>query len=213
MRTSLASLIAVLATASSLVAGNPTSTSRIPLNPDPSVLTSRSNVVGARAPRPQPAAPITNAKRLARGLPLNKPYRRSDSPNARHAKRSALPPVSSVLLLASCSISTYWSFMYTRITGNILVTSLDKQTVFGFIAPTFNVFGEYGLFVDSQTAALQVSFSYQADDPSALSIKALNGPDATSPYFGGGMYNSLLDSSDRILMVFFLPSCRVFFQL
>lgn len=96
MRFAIASLLAVLAASgAATVTGvaTPTTTLLRPLNPDPSVLQlSNSSDIAARAPSPRPAAHLTNAKRIALGLPPNKPHRRNT--RASHARRSATPPLS-----------------------------------------------------------------------------------------------------------------------
>ncbi|KAJ6527852.1 hypothetical protein DFH09DRAFT_1186257 [Mycena vulgaris] len=111
--------------------------------------------VSARAPQA-----LTNAKRLALGLPPLKPRRRG---MAARAASSPLPPVTQ--------------------TCNIRAQGTDG-TDFGFISPVWNGFGEYGTFQSAQDGALVVSFSYSANSPTQIDFTATNGPSATFPFMG-----------------------------
>lgn len=92
MRFSPASLLAILAVSSTSLAAAVTRTTAT-LNPDPSVLQNvAARNVHARAPAPAPA-PMTNAQRMARGLPPKAPARRSQNQNQpQQPKPSSVPP-------------------------------------------------------------------------------------------------------------------------
>ncbi|KAJ7087498.1 hypothetical protein C8R44DRAFT_893200 [Mycena epipterygia] len=123
-------------------------------NPTAEQLNNAPTFVTARAPQP-----LTNAKRLAMGLPPLNPRRRG----AVAPRQSPLPPAST-----KC---------------NILATETDG-TFAGYVSPAWNSFGEYGALQDAQDGALEVSFSYSPDSPGQLSFTATNGPDATYPFIG-----------------------------
>ncbi|TFK50841.1 hypothetical protein OE88DRAFT_1659944 [Heliocybe sulcata] len=76
---------------------------------------------------------LTNAQRLARGLPLRKPRR----VQARQATPSSCPTISH--------------------TGTIRVTDIDAGGVLGYVSSTPNIFGEYEL-ATTASGALRVSF-------------------------------------------------------
>ncbi|KAG8919365.1 hypothetical protein FRC01_001318 [Tulasnella sp. 417] len=77
----------------------------------------------------------------------------------------------------------------TTQTCNILVTNANNGNIFGYISPVWNTFGTYGFVQSTQAGALEVSFSYPQDDfsPSQLDITAVNGPNASYPFFGAGI--------------------------
>ncbi|KAG8722998.1 hypothetical protein FRC12_005931 [Ceratobasidium sp. 428] len=66
---------------------------------------------------------------------------------------------------------------------NIWVES-DTQ-YYGYLSPTFNRFGEYGVFQPTQNGSLEVSISYRPDTPGRIEFLATNGPVASYPYIGG----------------------------
>ncbi|KZP09936.1 hypothetical protein FIBSPDRAFT_505086 [Athelia psychrophila] len=170
MRFSTGSLLALLAVTSSSLAAVATRTTTTPqgINPDLSVLqnvTARN--LNARAPAPAPV-PMTNAQRMARGLPPKAPVRRHNKPH--HPRPSSLPPTSA--------------------TGYILVTkSTDADTPSGYLTNSQNSFGEYESYSTDVTQALKVSFSYDHTAPSQIEIAAINGPisqaTTNAPFFGG----------------------------
>ena len=95
MRFSAASLLAILAVTSSSLAAAVTRTTSSPqsINPDTSVLQNvAARNLHARAPAP---APMTNAQRMARGLPPKAPTRRNNQPS--RPKPSSTPPYVPVL--------------------------------------------------------------------------------------------------------------------
>ncbi|KAJ7461162.1 hypothetical protein FB451DRAFT_1181503 [Mycena latifolia] len=128
------------------------------LNPAPEDLRNVSAVVSPRAP-----LALTNAKRLALGLPLLKPHRRVPTPGTDAPTTSPLPPVTTIV--------------------NVHARGTDG-TDFGYLSPVWNGFGEYGAFQSTQEGSLQLTFSYSPDGPSQISITATNGPSATYPFFG-----------------------------
>lgn len=167
MRFAFTSLVA-LATAAVAVARP--STQPLSLNPDSRVA---HPIADAGTP-----APLTNAKRLAKGLPPLSP-KAARRPNrsgphggtkvdtARRTVSSPLPPV--------------------NVKCNILVKDTNNGTAFGFISPVWNVFGEYGIVQPDQAGALEVSFSYSPESPDSLTQRdflATNGPGATYPFVG-----------------------------
>ncbi|KIO30742.1 hypothetical protein M407DRAFT_20269 [Tulasnella calospora MUT 4182] len=117
---------------------------------------------------------MTNAKRLAMGLPPLKPKALRRGTRAASARRSAtsmLPPI-----LHKC---------------NILVKNAVDGSSFGYLAPAPGGINDYyGVFQQSQAGSLEVSFYTSPDDPSPseLDFFAENAPDPSSPYFGAHMF-------------------------
>ncbi|KAF7985611.1 hypothetical protein HWV62_3925 [Athelia sp. TMB] len=166
MRFSAASLLAVLAVTSSSLAAVVTRTTSTPqsINPDLSVLQSvASRNLHARAPAP---APMTNAQRMARGLPPKAPTRRTNLP--RQPRPSSTPPRS--------------------ITGYINVSfPADASEPSGYFTNSQNAFGEYESRSTDVTQALKVALSYSPANPSQLEITTVNGPAtqaANTPFLG-----------------------------
>ncbi|KZP09958.1 hypothetical protein FIBSPDRAFT_938256 [Athelia psychrophila] len=179
MRFSASSLLALLAVTSSSLAAVVTRTTTTPqgINPDPSVLQNvAARNLNARAPAPAPVA-MTNAQRMARGLPPKAPVRRHDKPH--HPRPSSLPQYAAFFARES----------HTSAMGYILVTkSTDASAPSGYLTNSQNRFGEYQSYSTNVTQALKVSFSYDHTAPSKIEITAVNGPtsQATSaPFFGG----------------------------
>ncbi|KAJ7452632.1 hypothetical protein FB451DRAFT_1409322 [Mycena latifolia] len=139
-------------------AGTPTMRRSLSLNPPKPEGTTPAYVY-ARAPAP---APITNAKRMAMGLPPLKPRHYGSGRAARQAV-SAVPPVTQ--------------------TCNLLATDASTGSTVGYLSPVWNSFGEYGIFQASATGALEVSFTYSGDSPTQLDLSATNGPE-TFTYVG-----------------------------
>lgn len=193
MRFAFSSLVALVSVAL-VVAQTPTQHPQ--LNPDPSVV----RPIGDK--KPAPAQPQTNAKRFAAGLPPLSPraHRRRDRNGGDpHGGRPGggrpgggrddddddrgkgkghkggygyYPPVPSPCppINAKC---------------NILVKNAADGSVFGFISPTWNIFGEYGIVQPGQAGSLEVSFTYQKDKPAThLDFLATNGPGAAYPLVG-----------------------------
>ncbi|KAJ7100939.1 hypothetical protein B0H15DRAFT_944231 [Mycena belliarum] len=148
-------LIHALTTATLAAAVTPTRRSLpLSLNPTPQDLSNVTTGVSMRAPQA-----LTNAKRLALGLPLLRPHRRITAPPT----SSPLPPVPQ-----RCNI---------RAVGT-------DNTDFGYLSPLWNGFGEYGMFQASPDGALELAFSYSPGSPSQISITAANGPSAMYSFFG-----------------------------
>ncbi|KAH9926339.1 hypothetical protein B0H21DRAFT_826576 [Amylocystis lapponica] len=149
-RSSFTFLFAAVAALVVSVGATPTPTSANGLNPPQ---------VDLKAVPLNAAEPMTNAKRMARGLPPNRPRfqiygshlepRMSDVPNP-------CPPV----------------------TGYIQVGGLGTAT---YVSRTPNAFGEYGTTTDI-SAALSVQYT-SCDSTSPFDLVALNGI-ADYPYFG-----------------------------
>lgn len=107
---------------------------------------------------------ISNAKRLALGLPLNKPHRRTPTSD-RPVHPSAVPPAT--------------------LRGHILVTDTEKGIPLGYISSTTNDVGEFGFLRPTVAGALELSFKHDgADAPSEIDLLAINSP-FPFPYFGG----------------------------
>ncbi|KAG9077512.1 hypothetical protein FRC06_008871, partial [Ceratobasidium sp. 370] len=66
---------------------------------------------------------------------------------------------------------------------NIFVESDSEY--YGYISPTFNRFGEYGIFQPFQNGSLEVSITYRPDASAKVEFFATNGPAASYPYVGG----------------------------
>lgn len=123
---------------------------------------------------PEIAPPIPN------GLPLLSPQayrRRTKADTTRRTASSHLP-----LVNTKC---------------NVLVKNTSNGTTIGFISPTWNVWGEYGIVQPDAAGALEVSFSYSpesSDSLAQLDILATNGPGASYPFFGATVgYTSTSD--------------------
>ncbi|KAG8693135.1 hypothetical protein FRC09_010705 [Ceratobasidium sp. 395] len=69
-------------------------------------------------------------------------------------------------------------------TCNFLIQTTANETL-GYIANTYNDFGEYGVLVPSQTGALEVAFTYSPDSPRQIDILATNNPMDEFPFVGG----------------------------
>jgi hypothetical protein len=131
------------------------------LNPDISVVAAHANVA-ARAPAPASEL-LTNAKRLAQGLPPRSPHRRI----ARGAKPSSKPPTTKIA------------------TGYIQASNPQKNKIVGYVASKLNPFGEYGYTTTSKSEALKVQFTYDTSAPSTMDISILSGSHpASTPFFG-----------------------------
>ncbi|KAJ6550986.1 hypothetical protein DFH09DRAFT_1499577 [Mycena vulgaris] len=151
----LSTTVAVLAAATLASAvGTPTRRA-MSFNPAPEDLVNDPATVSARAPQA-----LTNAKRLALGMPPLKPRRRGGAARAANSPAVPIPQ-----------------------TCNIRAQGTDG-TDFGFISPVWNGFGEYGTFQSAQDGALEVSFSYSADSSTQIGFTATNGPSATFPLMG-----------------------------
>ncbi|EIN08593.1 hypothetical protein PUNSTDRAFT_144117 [Punctularia strigosozonata HHB-11173 SS5] len=121
--------------------------------------------------------PRTNAERLARGLPLKKPHRRSPSPSYQ-AKRA-----------------TASSVAYTGVVR--VVEPNNNNAVRGYLAATPTSFGEYGGTTTDISSALTITFT--TSDPSSPFDISISGtyPDLgfttgfanTDFNFGPGAYN------------------------
>lgn len=146
--------------ASSVLASTPTSTlANFPLNP-PSL-----NTRSAYHPIAQlDARGLTNAKRLAAGLPLMPPRRRHH-PGAQHPKPSSTPGN------PGCT------------DGHLEVRDKSGKSL-GYVRNTVNSYGQYGL-TNSADNRLIVSVDLEAAKSGAGDIKTKNGPDSNLPFFGG----------------------------
>ncbi|KAJ7287273.1 hypothetical protein C8J57DRAFT_1707636 [Mycena rebaudengoi] len=147
MRFSVFALVSLLSILSSSVSATSTPAARSPtgINPPRSVLSSDANGDAIRRTVTSRKY-MSNALRLARGLPLNPPHRGKGS----HARKSTLPP--------------------TTVSGYIFVSSL------GYVSPQLNDFGELGYFLPSKTGAMKVALTYYADQPSTpLNIRVIGG--------------------------------------
>ncbi|EPQ55302.1 hypothetical protein GLOTRDRAFT_138894 [Gloeophyllum trabeum ATCC 11539] len=159
--------VAALLAAAALVQAEPTPTSSQSINPQGIAL----KPVEKRAPSPSVDLSLSNAQRLARGLPPRKPKRRERKINPRLAARAAASP---------CPSTTH--------SGVIQVTNAGTGAAMGYLPRTYNVFGEYGVTTDP-SAALHLSFGTSScggspapTSGSQLDILTTNGPSSTFPY-------------------------------
>ncbi|KAG8793075.1 hypothetical protein FRC12_003941 [Ceratobasidium sp. 428] len=67
---------------------------------------------------------------------------------------------------------------------SLLIQTTTNETL-GYIANTYNVFGEYGVLLPDQTGALEVAFTYSPDSPRQIDILATNNPMNEFPFVGG----------------------------
>ncbi|TFK43108.1 hypothetical protein BDQ12DRAFT_642516 [Crucibulum laeve] len=108
------------------------------------------------------ARSLTNARRLAEGLPLNPPKRRTHTEVSR-----ALPSGTPSNDVRQGIIQVF--------TGDILL---------GYVKAATNSFGEYGITADAAQALL-VSVDVTDAATGVADIGTINGPDASYPFFGG----------------------------
>ncbi|KAG8740498.1 hypothetical protein FRC10_004264 [Ceratobasidium sp. 414] len=178
MRFALASFAAAAATLS-LAQPHVRAGAGMSINPDIGAIpgvTDWSNVT----PAPQAN---TNGKRFAMKLP---PL----APRAHHPQRAAPHRLGSRVQAAARSQSSPSPPVTQHC--NILVQSATQ--IFGFLSKDLNSFGEYGLFVPSQSpGALEVSFPYSPDSPSRIDFTAVNNQAPAFPFVGGGMLKFLVD--------------------
>lgn len=168
------SLVA-LGAASAMAAATTTTTALEPFNPplpDPSTLTSRST---RRTFTQIEDRELTNAKRLAAGLPLKRPVRRNHrggnghGGNPHHPQPSGHPGGGN----GGCT------------SGHLEVRDNDGNCI-GYVGKDWNDYGQYGLCgQDDIDLRLEVSIDLELAKRGATDIKTVNGPDADFPYFGG----------------------------
>ncbi|RPD68794.1 hypothetical protein L226DRAFT_472813 [Lentinus tigrinus ALCF2SS1-7] len=125
--------------------------SRTTTDDDPHV-----NPVGiiTRSLRPKSAVYLTNAQRLARGLPLNNPPKPSPRPSHKPSPRPSSSP--------ACVAKT--GYIEAKVEGQAT----------GYVSMNTNVYGEYEFTTDA-SEALSVSLSYCADKKDTFDIMTLNG--------------------------------------
>ncbi|KAF8959678.1 hypothetical protein BDZ97DRAFT_1836417 [Flammula alnicola] len=107
------------------------------------------------------ARELTNARRLAAGLPLNPPRRRA---SRTHVARAA--PSGSVLA-----------------SGYIEALRVDDGSSIGYVGSTYNSFGEARI-VDP-AAETPMVFSIPTNVAGPFDIGTVNGPNSLYPFFGG----------------------------
>ncbi|KAJ7916055.1 hypothetical protein B0H13DRAFT_1998796 [Mycena leptocephala] len=141
-----------------------------------------SDIAARHGPAPWTAlkvvpGPTTNAKRFAMGLPPL-PARRGTS--APRAVASPLPPV-----------------MVTQ-TCNILVQSTDSPPSLSKFISTAkdNSVRAHGVLQTDQAGSLEVTFTYNSNDPTALDIVMTNGPDAGTEYPSLGAWQDYFGDTD-----------------
>ncbi|KAG8984693.1 hypothetical protein FRB90_005157 [Tulasnella sp. 427] len=111
---------------------------------------------------------MTNAKRLAMGLPPLKPKSLRRGTRAASARRSSTSPVPPTL--HGCNIQAKWT---------------SDGSFIGYLSPTLDSRGRYGAFQATQAGALEVQFYAQDDECSdELDLVAVNGPNSAYPYVG-----------------------------
>ncbi|KAF8156942.1 hypothetical protein B0H34DRAFT_770556 [Crassisporium funariophilum] len=131
------------------------------LNPPTSVLTTHANDASS-AHRATREVELTNAQRLAEGLPLKPPRRRGTGTQVARSAPSAVP-------------STF--------AGYIRATDQATGLSIGFVRTIMNRFGEYGLTNDPN-ARLEVTFTIASGSTTPIDITATNGLSAY-PLLGG----------------------------
>ncbi|EPQ55299.1 hypothetical protein GLOTRDRAFT_129580, partial [Gloeophyllum trabeum ATCC 11539] len=164
-------LFTVLVATAALVHAKPTTTSGLQAledglaSIDPQGITLKP--LERRAPAPR--ADLSNAQRLARGLPLRKPKPRSDKAKLRFAER-AVP--------SACPTTT--------VSGVLQVTSADTGSVLGYVGAAMTTYGHYGVSTNL-AGALRVSIGTSscssASTASQLDIATSNGA-AAYPHLG-----------------------------
>jgi len=173
MHFALASFAAVAA--ATLVTAQPRAREALSFNPPDVPKVEWKAIVAAPAPVEQ----ITNAKRFELKMPPLKPkaHRRSPHRGGPHRDHPKGTRVQSAPRAATSPLPP------AAKKCNIKATGTDG-TDFGFIAPVWNGFGEYGQFQSVQDGALEVSFSYSPDSASQLDMTATNSPSGGYPFFG-----------------------------
>ncbi|KAG8743824.1 hypothetical protein FRC10_011372 [Ceratobasidium sp. 414] len=173
--TSLAALAtAALALAQSGIHAGPS------INPDLNV--TRDFPGWDAVPAPSPAKTATNARRLTADLP---------SPNSRVQRprpRRVVPHRFVMGMVAGTRVRGAPQAVIApppRITQKCNIFVESDSEYYGYISPTFNRFGEYGVFQPSQNGSLEVSITYRPDAPGKIEFLATNGPVASYPYVGG----------------------------
>ncbi|KAJ8468806.1 hypothetical protein ONZ51_g9407 [Trametes cubensis] len=167
-------LFALLAVPAVLAAGTPSPLPDVPtrVRRDTDSLVNPTGVVTRSLPlSPADAHGLTNAQRLARGLPPRSP-RFNTRRRALQARQSATP----------CSL--------TQVTGIVQIDDAASGNSIGYLSRTANAFGEYELTTDA-SAALSVALRRCDSLTDPFELGALNGL-ADYPYVGGvtGFANS-----------------------
>ncbi|KAG6917509.1 hypothetical protein DXG01_002256 [Tephrocybe rancida] len=120
---------------------------------------------------------LANAKRLALGLPLKPPTRRSE-----RVSRAPQPSGTPGKL--------------TNVARGYIESKDQDGKTLGFVGKDQNAFGEYTLKMDGdESDRLLVTIDLMGAASGPTDIKTLNGPDADLPFFGG-MKGFASDSSD-----------------
>ncbi|KAJ7592677.1 hypothetical protein C8J56DRAFT_480945 [Mycena floridula] len=155
--------------ASVAASATPTITSRTfkSINPPPELLTSLLN--GIQLEPQVEKRYLTNAYRLAAGLPLNPPVRRdqrrrSAAHHAHHPKPSSTPQP-----------------QLKR--GFVEMLDADNGSPVGFVSKNFNLVGQYTVTED-RSEALGVQIDTAAAANGFVSMQSVNGPDSSHPFFG-----------------------------
>ncbi|CUA75354.1 hypothetical protein RSOLAG22IIIB_05859 [Rhizoctonia solani] len=128
--------------------------------------------------------PVTNAKRFAQGLPPLKPRGR------KHHRGSTYNNIENAALkratrAASAPRSDTSPIPPVQQKCNILVKTADATL--GYLAPSLNIFGEYGQFQGAQAGSLEVSISYVPGSEASVDMVPTNGPTKAYPFMGGAI--------------------------
>lgn len=119
---------------------------------------------------------ITNAERLASGLPLNPPVRRKDWEGSNKAQAHAPRHHDPHHPHPSSTASKIQS-------GFIQIFDSSSGDLVGFVANSFNMFGEYTSTSDlGQALAVQIDTGLASEG--VTNIATTNGPDVNFPFFG-----------------------------
>ncbi|KAF7296585.1 hypothetical protein HMN09_01065900 [Mycena chlorophos] len=135
-------------------------------------------LVSAEQPTKRVAGQVSNAERLARGLPLRPPHRRSSALQPRSSNSAPITATKSCMLAAfNAADNSFYGFL---------------QAEYGPQTPSDpGYLGTYGLFTGDSSSALGVSFTYTYDPSSSstvvggLQVRTTNAPgQSTYGYLG-----------------------------
>ncbi|KAG9093266.1 hypothetical protein FRC07_011496, partial [Ceratobasidium sp. 392] len=170
--TSLAALAtATLALAQSAIHAAPS------INPDLNVTKDFPGWGAVPAPSTPSETATTNARRYTADLP-------SPKPRAQHSHTRRAPPHRFGTRVRGAPGQAVFA-PPPRITQKCNIWVESDTQYYGYISPTFNRFGEYGVFQPTQNGSLEVSITYRPDAPGKIEFLATNGPVASYPYIGG----------------------------
>ncbi|KAG6830035.1 hypothetical protein H0H92_002453 [Tricholoma furcatifolium] len=186
--------VVVLGASSALALATPTPTSKS-INPPVSAVNPRYHPISQ-----VDARELTNAKRLALGLPLKPPVRRNNNQGGR-SQPSGLPGYSNNGSPNPGSSNNNVARGY--------VECMDQNgNSLGYLGKDQNSAGQYGVQTDNNDESGRLLVSIDLNDASsgACDVQTLNGPDSNLPFFGGmkGYQSSSSDLSPGSSNHFFI---------